>query len=494
MKRLNEHHKVVAGPRRLAVVTAAIAVVAASCGSSGDDGNAAASAQGSTPTSNTAAPAPTEPTAVPADTVPADTAPADATPSVAIDATFPLADGSKDEGTFIVEAGSELLGCASGAISEFPGRDGINVQMSCTDGARQGTFTVAAQPFGTPPNLRSAFEVIAATGDYADITGSGVWKGKLGESQNTMTMTGDIAFGEVATPVTVFPRLTQFRTSECWEGYGATDGLAEYATVGEEMLRLDLATGEVTQHGPAPSPCSPWLGDEELGRRIAHTQMGDTFWFGPLDGEWDVELQFERSPTLLSRSLAANRILLMENDEIVVRDATTGEPVGAPIVGNFSDSRLFEANAVNGDETLIAVGGASPEGGGLIIVLDAETAEEVFSVDTAAPVTTFVFDDAAGELVAGLFTGQVVTVDLAAQELVSEVETSGRATITAVGINPDDMIVVYTDGAAELVDRRSGPIDESIDMRASVAASIREDGTILSYTAAQNLEVYEIDG
>ena len=107
--------------------------------------------------------------------------------------------------------------------------------------------------------------------------------------------------------------------------------------------------------------------------------------------------------------------------------------------------------------------------------------------------TTVVFDDQAGELVAGLFTGELLTVDVAAGEVVSNVAISTTSTIAAIGLRSDGLVVVYSGDVAELVDRRTGPTGASITIRNAAAADIQPGGVITTVSTAQEFVLYEID-
>lgn len=413
-------------------------------------------------------------------------------------------------GTWEATTGADILGCAGGTMEEFGAYDAQAGEMACA-GDRSGAFVGLFAPSGGGSTFTSTWDVIAGTGDFADLSGIGSWSGEINAdgtgSMFTITL-DEVAFADVAAPVENLPRLSQQRTPPCWDGFVTTDGLVEYATVGDTMLRLDLETGERTEHGEPPSECAWWLGDPDLGRRVALSLPGGDMalpggewkvWLGPYDGAWDVELTFDEITLLLSRSFTANRLLLSQPDSgrAILIDATTGDQVGADIEGSFADGRSSSASASSDDGRFIAVGGAatsSNAGDGELIILDAATGDQLATFTTDAPPTTLDFDDSADELVVGLFTGALITIDLATMEVVSEVSLEETAVIASLGVRPDGLVVVVTEDGAALVDRTTGPTGVKIDIRLSGASAVRPDGSITSLLPIQRFEVYEIAG
>ena len=197
--------------------------------------------------------------------------------------------------------------------------------------------------------------------------------------------------------------------------------------------------------------------------------------------------------------MAANRLLLShpESGAIFLLDATTGAQVGEDIDGNFPDSRHSVATATSADGRLVALGGASTAAGdapGLLLILDAESGAEIARLETEAPPTALAFDGDGSALVAGLFTGAVVTIDTVSLDTVSTVSIGATAQIAALGIRPDGLIVVATDAGALVVDRITGPTGAEITWRHEPTARIRPDGSITFLTVIQTFEVYEIEG
>lgn len=317
------------------------------------------------------------------------------------------------------------------------------------------------------------------------------------ETENTEVETENTEVeAEVPEPVVAGSRIA---TEECGNGLASIDGLYEYAPVDGAMLRLDLTTQEITAHGPTVSECAFWLGDETVGRRVGVPQLGDRIWFGPFDGPWETEVETGGDWGLLSRSFTGNRLIFLDfkTFSVNVVDATTGERVGEPIVGGFAPGRSSAANAVSGDGSLLAVGGANPggaNGDGVIFVLDAVSGDRLFEVEVPSPATTMVFDDTANELIVGSFTGEVVTIDLASREIISEVSNSSGRGISALGIRDDGLVVTAAEEFLELIDRVTGPTGAEITPQDAFGVRIRPDGNVLVVSDDdRSFAVYALD-
>lgn len=479
-------------------------LIASACSSSGDGAAQIEAAQTVAAESTTAAPATTTaPEETAAETSPADDSAGDPI-SIEAEVVFGEVGGT---GTWTVIEGADVLGCDGGTLTEFPAEDAAAQELTCT-GTRSGAFVGRFAPAAAGgTTYTSSWDVIVASGDFGDMSGFGSWTGEIDAAGDgaTIELTLDVKFGEVAVPVAELPRINKQAVDECGDGFVTVDGLVEFATHDGTMVSLDLVSGEITEHGEPPVDCVWWLSDPVLGRRVALSLPGDLpndetkVWLGPNDGEWDVELDFDEVTLLLSRSLEANRLLFSqpESGSVIMLDATTGEQVGASLEGNFEDGRHSTAVAVSPDGRFVALGGANAGADGSVgqlFFLDAVSGEEIARVDTKAPTTALAFDTDGGALVAGLFTGDVITVDTDSFEVVAKTNIGTAATIGALGIRPDGLIVVATDANALVLDRVTGPTGAAIAVRQIGAAGIRPDGSVNSLTSIQRFEVYEIEG
>ena len=208
-----------------------------------------------------------------------------------------------------------------------------------------------------------------------------------------------------------------------------------------------------------------WIGDESIDRRVAYSQDETHYWFGPLDGEWEREVDFDVAMyPFTGRTLAANRLVLATQpgdydgdggwtldgeplSDVQLFDASTGEPLGSPIEG------LVEPWAVlSADDELIAVRSESSStftsgrayvdmasglgGNSAVFVLDAVTGDEQFRLDIQSNVVGITFDTDEGDLLVGSEDGRLLTIDLERQEVVADVRTT--ATTELLDIVPLD--------------------------------------------------------
>jgi D-alanyl-D-alanine carboxypeptidase len=103
-------------------------------------------------------------------------------------------------GTFEVAGGTELLGCSSGSVVEDGGPDGITNEFTCEGGQREGTFTFQwkiIEGADGPGDVNGPWRVLDATGDFAGLTGEGLWSGTSDEVNGFGSFPGEIEFGPV---------------------------------------------------------------------------------------------------------------------------------------------------------------------------------------------------------------------------------------------------------------------------------------------------------
>jgi len=101
------------------------------------------------------------------------------------------------EGTFEVTDGAEQLGCASGALVETGGNDGIQNAFSCDDGAREGTFALVwtiVDGADGPGDVNGPWMVGDASGDYTGLIGEGDWSGTSDGPTGFGTFVGSIDY------------------------------------------------------------------------------------------------------------------------------------------------------------------------------------------------------------------------------------------------------------------------------------------------------------
>ncbi|MEE9413771.1 MAG: hypothetical protein V3V01_00710 [Acidimicrobiales bacterium] len=486
-------------PRRVrwALVVGVLALIAASCSSGGAD--SLVEAIGEQPA--IADIAITQPPTTPATTNPA------VGGTVAIEAT-PDFTGDVVVGTFVVSEGDEILGCSAGSFEDAGSPLGIDRILTCNSGARSGTINIRFNPVEAPGpgDLNGPWEVRSATGGFSGLGGGGDFSVTFSDddSAGTESLIGEIAYGNptISTAVAAHTvdRLNR-PGAKCFDGFGTTDGLEEYATVDNSMLRLTIATGEITDHGPPPVECALWLGNEQAGRRIATSPDSKTIWFGPFEGPWQIEKALEEPLFLMSRSFGANRLVFVSDDgrSAVLLDATTGEQIGDPLEARFADGRSFSATAVSTDETLVAVGAANPDesgNDGRVFVVDSASGAIVHQLDLKEAVTAMVFsrshDGSTEQLVVAGVEGMVTTIEVASGKIVAEVRTSNPGdAVLAIGTRPDGLLVVGSERSAELIDRTSGPTGNSIDLTDRGTGRVRADGAVVTIRDGYTYEIFD---
>ncbi|MFW2382374.1 MAG: protein kinase domain-containing protein [Acidimicrobiales bacterium] len=281
------------------------------------------------------------------------------------------------------------------------------------------------------------------------------------------------------------------------------DGTNEFAVVDERLVRRELLTGAVTDHGPTPATCVRWLGDEQADRRVAVSEDGLSLWLGPFEGPWDIEQQFEEANFLISKHIPASGNLLFRAGRLNVDassapavtliDATTGAQVG-PII---SHGDIFSDAAESQDGAFVAVWfGDVPGSQNVIYVIDGNTAQELLRLTTPLPVALAVVDDRTEELVVALAgSSNILTFDLTTGELVAEVERTASSDLVGGGldIDPDGLVITVSGNQIERLDRRLGPTGTTSPVENITFARVRPDGTVLTGTIDEQTSIFDLD-
>lgn len=96
-------------------------------------------------------------------------------------------------GTFSVDEGADALGCASGTFVDTVLPEGINKEMTCEEGAGQGSFTIFFDPIGEEPG--QPWRVVSATGDFRGLEGDGEFSIEYSDDQTGVeTLIGKISY------------------------------------------------------------------------------------------------------------------------------------------------------------------------------------------------------------------------------------------------------------------------------------------------------------
>lgn len=278
---------------------------------------------------------------------------------------------------------------------------------------------------------------------------------------------------------------------DCAFPMGSEDGLQVFLAVDDRLMRYDITTGDVVDHGAAPGACALWVGDVATGRKVAVSDAGTAF--GALDGSFDVELSADRRLLLASRQIVGNRVLFASFDtgdlSMVVLDATTGEVVTE--VEGLAD---LGSVTFGGDGSLIGLTSTITGGGGEAILLDAQTGEEVRRVAIDESGEESRFDQATGEMLVATAGGELITIDVESGEVVAQVPTSSSAEVVAIGVRPDGLVVIATEDQIETIDRLTGPTGVTAPIQDALAIRVRPDGTVLRIDNSGAIEIIALEG
>jgi len=285
-----------------------------------------------------------------------------------------------------------------------------------------------------------------------------------------------------------------------WPLHGAisSDGITETDIVDDQLVSRNLISGTVTNHGPSPTSCGFWSGDEDADRFFVQSQDGLTIWLGPYSGPW-AKTEFDEPTYVLQQSFRpSNRLVSLipvndGEDIVVLLDDRTGEQVGPPMGGGTED--FVGSVDATPDGSLIAVGfgvRGGPEGDGRTFVINAETGEEIFHINSPLPAVELIFDEANGQLIAGMFDGTIWTIDIASREVVSQVATTTTSIFLDLGVRADGIVIAVSEDQVEFVDRLAGPTGTAAELRSARLAYIQSDSTVLVITVDESLEIIDL--
>ena len=296
--------------------------------------------------------------------------------------------------------------------------------------------------------------------------------------------------------VTLEPLLDS--SASCRDVSYSSQGTAETAVVDGRLIRRDLDTGELTDLGESPTQCPVWIADEASDRVAMEAVGGLSHWYGPWAGPW-VEVTFDEPSFLLSRGfLPTDRLIYIipgdDGDIVTLRDDRTGERVGAP-VGDGTEGYFVGSGDATPDGSLIALGFAfegAPEGNGRTFVINGETGEEIFHVDTPTPAASIAFDEARGRLVIATFDGTIRVIDLDTGAFTTEgVRISSTSDLLALDVRADDLVIAVSASQIEYVDTSTGPTGNPVELRDPEEARVRPDGTVLVVGTDGSVEIVD---
>ena len=272
------------------------------------------------------------------------------------------------------------------------------------------------------------------------------------------------------------------------------DFLTERQIAGGRFLSRDLTTGEITDHGSAPDECGVWFVDPVSERTVVETERGARRWVGTLDDPAAIEITDRHDGTLFPVAIAGDRFAAtVDGTAWTVHDAETGEQVGTPTAVR----EAYQVVMHPAGEYLSVLGRAvEPDGGagiGRIHLIDARTGTEIDAIETERFVGGVAFDDTTGELVAAVEGIALATFDAASGGLIGEIPLPGTSEVRSVSIGGDGAVVVASLGQVDVVDRRTGPMRDPVELRDADHVEARPDGTVLVMRSDGRMEVVDFD-
>lgn len=219
-----------------------------------------------------------------------------------------------------------------------------------------------------------------------------------------------------------------------------------------------------------------------------------TLHVGSIDGTTSVPVDVSGKDTVIAgREIVGDRVVLASFDSsgvaLVVVDVTTGD-----VLTEVDALGPTSSLASRGDGSTIGITKALPDGSGEAILLDAQSGAELHVVPLSDPSDESVFDPATGEMLIVTEAGDLLTVDIAAGEVVAQVDLTTTSVVEATGIGPDGLVVVASESQIELVDRRSGPTGDVIPLRDVFALGVQPDGSVVKVDAEARTEIIQFGG
>ena len=283
----------------------------------------------------------------------------------------------------------------------------------------------------------------------------------------------------------------------CDSGRIGADG-TQLFSFAEGSLIEGTAGGEFTPIGEPPAPCVLWTRDATADRRWA-LDLNDrlTLWLGTYDGGWDTEVSFAHPAFVVDVAFtsAGHLVVLIEEPEGIqlrLLDTTTGDFVGPPVEAGPE----FLFSGVSPDGSLVALSFSTPEadgGSGTTVVVDGETGAELLRLTTELPLVLMTFDSSTNEMLAAMFDGRLLTIDLTNGNIVSEVSGTTDSVLLDLHLRDDGLLTMVSKSQVEVFDRREGPVGSTTPLRGVQGAWMRSDGKLSTVTTDQRFEVFELD-
>ena len=268
------------------------------------------------------------------------------------------------------------------------------------------------------------------------------------------------------------------------------------------LATRDLLSGEVIEYGPAPESCVLWNGDPTLDRTAAISEDGETLWFGSYQDPDAVEVDVDGFITLqggveFGSSGTASATTVRELDDalaIVSYDTATGLPIGEAIVADDAVGVFASETFSNQGSRMWALSLelATDDGiEGQRLVINLETGDVVLQTNQDNALSSFSIEEEAGEIVGVTIDGSLVTLDLDSGEVVTStnIETPNALSLT---IRDDGLVAVASTSQFEVLDRRSGSIEDPRPIGPFVQAQFRDDGLLAAFDGT-NVDVLDLE-
>ncbi|MDH4116700.1 MAG: protein kinase [Acidimicrobiia bacterium] len=273
-------------------------------------------------------------------------------------------------------------------------------------------------------------------------------------------------------------------------------GMVELATVDGRTVSRDPLTGDVVDLGRPPGPCTLAFHNDERGEVVgAIAWDGSRTWLG---SDFGIELDYAGNGY---PSLATDERILMgvfeqpesvddlATTKAILFDIRTGEQVGAPIEG---PALISGARTRDGSVMALGFGTSGQTSDGFIVIVDADTGEELVRIDRGAA-GRLVFEDATGRLIAGFVDGRIETIDPNTGNAITTLAASSATSYLDLAVRPDGLLVAVSRGGVQVIDRNTGPIGQGFELRNAVEAFVRPDGLITAVDDQGLVAVYDIE-
>ena len=198
---------------------------------------------------------------------------------------------------------------------------------------------------------------------------------------------------------------------------------------------------------------------------------------------------------LLSSFRPSNNLVYVvvdrDADLVALVDDRTGARVGPPVGAGADSFPTYVDATADGSLVAMSFDVVERDVAGRTFVVDGESGEVVFEVESPVPATVIEFDEANGQLLAGMLDGTIWIIDISSGEVIEQVETTTTSRFKDLSVRADGVVIAVSDSQIEHVDRSGDPTDPVVELRSPRWAWIRADGTVLVLTAEFQFETID---